>query len=114
MFGVSRYRDISMKDQAFFFITAILLALNIVFLLIGYLLGKINNSHNNFGVQPVSFFKQQQVDKRKESAVMIDDTKYVSTINTSDLEKKYDKLGDIVISNDAINESINKLKNLKK
>lgn len=44
----------------------------------------------------------------------IDESKVVLEINTSDLEKKYDSLGNVSQSNDSISNSINKLQQLKR
>jgi hypothetical protein len=43
----------------------------------------------------------------------IDTSKVVVAINTDNLEKKYDNLGDLKQTQDNIHESVNKLKNLK-
>jgi hypothetical protein len=46
--------------------------------------------------------------------VEIDDSKYVTEINTKGLEKKYSSIGEKKESKDDISSSIDKLKNLKK
>lgn len=96
-------------------IIIILVILNFFAFVLGLLCGKIllNNSQTNTGSQ--SFFKQQNQSNAKEKGtISIDDSKYVIDIKTTDLEKKYDSLGETKQSTEQISSSINKLKNLKK
>lgn len=96
-------------------IIIILVILNFFAFILGLLCGKIllNNSQANIGSQ--SFFKQQkQSNTVEKSTISIDDSKYVVDIKTTDLEKKYDSLGETKQSTEQISSSINKLKNLKK
>lgn len=91
----------------------ILILFNIVFFLLGYTIGK--SSHVKVESQPISFFKKQnQKDSESPQKVAIDGTKFVTDIKTSDLVKKYEELGDIKVSTDNIESSIDKLKNLKR
>lgn len=46
--------------------------------------------------------------------IKIDDTKFVTEIDTGSMEKKFDSLGETVISEDNLDQSVNKLKNLKR
>lgn len=48
-----------------------------------------------------------------QGVVSIDETKVVTNINTDNLVKKYEELGDKTVSNDNISGSISKLKNMK-
>jgi hypothetical protein len=80
--------------------------------LIGYLLGKNANYAANNGVSK-SVRTQQIKDTKTNQPVSIDETKVVMSINTDNLTKKYDELGDKVISDENISSSINKLKNMK-
>ncbi len=80
--------------------------------LIGYLLGKNANHSTNNGVSK-SVRTQQIKDIKTNQSVSIDETKVVTSINTDNLTKKYDELGDKVVSDENISSSINKLKNMK-
>lgn len=80
---------------------------------LGFILGKLYNNHIILENQPVSFAKKNKIDSNNTKPISIDDTKYVSKINTDSLEKKYDSLGDVKASTEQINNSISKLKNLK-
>jgi ABC-type proline/glycine betaine transport system substrate-binding protein len=90
-------------------IIAILIILNIISMLIGYLLGRLGGSES------VSIFEKKPKDKNKvvKTDVDIDETKYVINIKTEGLEKKYGSLGDIKQSQENIQNSVNKLKNMK-
>lgn len=91
----------------------ILILLNVVFFFLGYIIGKISHSQANYGSQLNPFTKTNQPNKIS-TPIKIDETKYVTDINLSGLEKKYEKLGDTVTSDDNISSSVNKLKNMKK
>lgn len=98
----------------------ILIVLNILFFLIGFIIGRITsntvaiNQNNNY--KP--FLSQQNNSTshktKHQSPVSIDDTKVVVAIKTDGLEKKYQNLGDTKTSSENISESVNKLKSLKK
>jgi hypothetical protein len=93
----------------------ILVLLNIVFFFLGYLIGRLKNSQTIIESQPVSFFNKNKSDNDKTiNKVTIDESKYVTDIKTSDMEKKYENLGETKISNEDIESSINKLKNIKR
>jgi len=99
-------------------ILSLIISLNIGFLLIGYLFGKITNIQKGSYVsdRPKSFFEnqKQKLEDDKSNSISIDDKKVVLEIKTDNLQKKYDSLGDVTTSSENISESINKLKNLKK
>lgn len=89
----------------------ILLILNIFSLIIGFILGQIWSISGVSNIEkPKSFFQQQSENKVK---VSIDNTKYVTNIKTDNLEKKYNSLGEIKQSQENIENSVNKLKNIK-
>lgn len=92
----------------------ILITLNIIIFILGYLLGKHTRpiEHNN----PVSFLSKNKNIKEASQKVDIDidERKIVTKINTDNLEKKYDSLAQTQVSQNDIGESINKLKNLKR
>ena len=93
----------------------ILILLNIVFFFLGYAIGRLKNSQATIESQPVSFFNKSKSDNDKTiNKITIDDSKYVTDIKTSGMEKKYDNLGDTKVSNENIESSINKLKNIKR
>lgn len=46
--------------------------------------------------------------------ITIDESKYVTDIKTSGMEKKYENLGETKVSEENIESSINKLKNIKR
>ena len=88
-----------------------LLAIGACFFLIGYLYGSKSASGVYINSDKGFFTKQEN---KKVTSIAIDDKKIVTKINTDNLEKKYDSLGDKKESKENITESINKLKNLKK
>lgn len=92
----------------------ILITLNIIIFMIGYLSGKYTRpiEHNNL----VSFLSKNKNTKESSQKVDIDidERKIVTKINTDNLEKKYDSLAQTQVSQNDIGESINKLKNLKR
>ena len=92
----------------------ILVLLNIVFFFLGYAMGRLTNSQATTESQPISFFSKSKSNNDKPiKKIIIDETKYVTDIKTSDMEKKYENLGETKVSNDKIESSINKLKNIK-
>lgn len=94
----------------------ILILLNVVFFFLGYSIGRLHSSQTNVESQPISFFSKQGsaiIDKTIKK-VNIDETKYVTNIETSNMEKKYTSLGETKTSNENIGSSIDKLKNLKR
>lgn len=88
-------------------------------LYIGYCLGKkhatIITHHDQ---APQSFFKKNTSSKNNNDnsikSIDIDESKVVVALDTNDLEKKYEKLGETKKSHENISGSIDKLKNLKK
>jgi hypothetical protein len=92
----------------------ILILLNVVFFILGYIIGKGNSQHVYAAVsnKPESFLKQNQMPVNNN--IKIDDKKYVTNIDTKGLEKKYDSLGETSVSQNDTIISVNKLKNLKR
>jgi hypothetical protein len=81
---------------------------------LGYILGKINQSNGVLNNGPVSFFKQNKGQTtQKQLDIGIDDKKVVVPIKTEHLEKKYNTLGETKSSTENITNSINKLKSMK-
>jgi hypothetical protein len=78
----------------------------------GYILGKFrSNSGVSNNDRPQSFFKDNK--KANTKNIQIDDKKFVGDINTDNIEKKYDSLGDTKQSSENISGAISKLKNIK-
>jgi hypothetical protein len=92
----------------------VLIVLNIIIFLLGYLLGK-HKRPVEYNV-PGSFLSKNKNTKEvsQKVDVDIDERKIVTKINTDNLEKKYDSLAQTQVSQNDIGESINKLKNLKR
>ena len=101
--------SLNMPTLILFSIT--LLVIGVCFFLIGYFIGKQNAVGVSSIVKPASFFNEEP---KKNKTLTIDDTKYVVDIKTSDMEKKYESLGDIKKFEENISNSINKLKNMKR
>lgn len=91
-------------------ILVLILVLNAFF--IGYFLGKQQSSQTIEQPSLCSIKKNKQVCGTK-SQISIDDTKFVVDINTNNLEKKYEKLGESTQSSENISDSVNKLKSMK-
>jgi hypothetical protein len=92
---------------------AILVLLNIVFFILGYIFAKINSSSQQVsGSQPNSFFSKNK--NTENNKITIDERKFVTDIKTSGMEKKYDNLGETKVSDENIQSSIDKLKNIKR
>jgi hypothetical protein len=93
----------------------ILILLNVVFFFLGYSIGRLNSSQTNVESQPISFFNKSKSDSDKMiNKITINESKYVTDIETSGMEKKYETLGETKISQENIESSINKLKNIKR
>lgn len=90
-----------------------LLATGVFSFLFGYIYGKYTNqvSHGVYNI-----VKTKSIDNIKPNVehIKINEGKVVVDINTDNLAKKYESLGDIKESTEDISTSINKLKNLKK
>ena len=95
------------------YIILLLVLFNIVFFILGYILGKFYNT-TNIIEKPNSFLKNNNVNDSRTKIVDIDEKKMVVPIKTQGLEKKYNTLGDISTTSDNISDSVNKLKNLKR
>lgn len=89
-------------------------------LYIGYLIGQRIKSRFETNSNSQSFFTKNPTNKKQSEltntskAISIDESKVVVSIDTTNLEKKYEKLGDIKQSVENISSSIDRLKNLKK
>lgn len=98
----------------------IVLILTLVASICGYIIGRLTNSPLGVGVlyNDNIIEKNAKVIKnnlaQQKPLIKIDDTKFVTEIDTSSLEKKFDNLGEVKISQDNVVESVNKLKNMKR
>lgn len=92
---------------------SLLVSINIIIGLIGYIIGKLNSSGGVSYSKPQSFFNRKD-DSVMDSNLSIDEKKVVLEIKTDNLERKYETLGDIKKTDDNITESVSKLKNLKR
>jgi hypothetical protein len=84
---------------------------------IGFLFGKNFYSHTNIinnTIEKKHLNKKHNDLINKISKVSIDDSKLVSNIDTTEMEKKYDNIAPSVEINDNIDSSVNKLSSLIK
>lgn len=92
----------------------VLIALNITSFMLGYLWCK-STIRGQVEDSPVSFFKANSLSKSAApSKIEIDSSKFVVDIKTDNLQKKFDNLGETKQSEENIQSSVNKLKNMKK
>ena len=92
----------------------LLIITNIIFLAIGYILGKSQlGVDSSYGINRHQN-KINKFDFKSSPKIEIDDKKFVTDIKTDNLERKYDTLGDVKTTEDTIDSSVNKLKNLKR
>jgi hypothetical protein len=86
-------------------------------LLTGFLFGRLNMSNGGVLTSDVLQNNHKAIKNNianQKSLIKIDDTKFVTEIDTGSMEKKFDSLGETVVSEDSLDQSINKLKNLKR
>lgn len=75
---------------------------------------KFDKRQNNQDNEPRNFFKEQaKADKNIDKSISIDNTKVVLSIDTNNLEKKYQELGKTTTHKNDISNAVNKLKNMK-
>lgn len=82
--------------------------------IVGYIAGRISCGSQAFLGSPLNKNKTLLNNELHQHKITIDESKFVTEINTSGIEKKYEKLGETKVSEDAISQSVNKLKNLKR
>lgn len=92
------------------FLLYIVFSINIIFFLLGYIFAKFCFTQKNY---TISESKNTKLAKTKNSPIQIDDKKVVLQIKTDNLEKKYDTLGETKVTKDNIDNSVDKLKNIK-
>jgi len=87
----------------------------VLFFLVGFALGRSINNTTIINEQSESFFKTNKKNNvKKNKPIVINDKTHVTKIQTDNLEKKYDNIGNTQTTNENISQSVNKLKNLKK
>jgi hypothetical protein len=91
----------------------ILIYINILSLIVGYILGKIFTI--NMSSEPTYSVKNNSSKslEKKVAAISIDDKKYVVAIDTKGIEKKFDTISTTKKSEENISDAVNKLKNMK-
>ena len=94
-------------------LVSLLISVNVIIGLIGYIIGKLNSSNGVSYSKPQSFFTKRDSGS-VDNNLSIDEKKVVLEIKTDNLERKYETLGDIKKTDDNITESVSKLKNLKR
>jgi len=90
---------------------------NVVSFILGFILARNIKNSNSTGDNTTIFSKNytmKQNNAEQAQKIKIEDTKFVVGVDTSNIEKKYESLGDVTTSQDNITNSIDKLKNLKK
>jgi hypothetical protein len=98
---------ISVNIPTLILIIIMLLAIGACFFLTGYLIA----SKGSGGVY--SIVKKSSTPEKLTTNISIDSTKIVTKIDTNNLEKKYDHLGEKKSSQENIENSVSKLKNMK-
>lgn len=89
------------------------LPLYFIFFICGWLVGR-TSSLQHFGSQSNASKTISSKDNKKLSSISIDEKKIVTDISTEGMEKKYNNIANTVQSDQKIQDSVSKLKNLKK
>lgn len=95
----------------------IVLFLCLTCLMTGYLFGRLKHGYQGVLTDSVYTDNRNVVKNNianQKPLIKIDDTKFVTEIDTKSMEKKFDSLGEVQVSEDNLDQSINKLKNLKR
>lgn len=96
----------------------VLLCINSVF--IGYCIGQRIKDRSEDNPATPSFFakningKKETETTNETKSISIDESKVVVSLDTTNLEKKYNQLGEVKQSSENITSSIDRLKHLKK
>ena len=105
---------ILMNEHSHIILLSLLIISHIVCLILGYILGQLRSiSGVSISSQPNKVL-QSIVNKDTKQSISIDSSKFVTSITTEGMEKKYATLGEIKDSDENISSSVNKLKNMKK
>jgi hypothetical protein len=89
------------------------LPLYFIFFICGWLVGR-TSSLQHFGSQSVLSKTISSKNNKKLSEISIDEKTIVTDISTEGMEKKYNNIANTVQSDHKIQDSVSKLKNLKK
>lgn len=95
-------------DFIYLLVGIISISMLVIFYILGYLVAKMSNN-NGVSKTRNPIINKDQINTQDT----IDSTKFVVKIKTDQLEKKYDQLGEIKSSEENINNSVSKLKNMK-
>lgn len=94
-----------------YIIVTLIVLINVLFIVVGYLFAKVTLCD---GVSlTTSRNKSRNISSVENEHITIDDKKFVTEINTNNLEKKFVKLGETQSSTENISSAINKLKGMK-
>jgi hypothetical protein len=103
-----------MNEHSHIILLSLLVISHIVCLILGYILGQLRSiSGVSISSQPNKVL-QSIVNKDTKQSISIESSKFVTSITTEGMEKKYATLGEIKDSDENISSSVNKLKNMKK
>lgn len=111
---VIKFQTSLLTEHYSYLMTSLYLGINLAFFLVGYLWCKLSLSSNSQLISKTPLKSiSRNVDIEKQELANIDSRKIVVSINTDNLEKKYEQLGDIKKSEENITNSVSKLKNMK-
>ena len=86
----------------------------IIIFLLGFLVGRLWSFNGVYNTGQTSSKVLSSINnKTTGQSISIDSSKFVVDIKTDGLEKKYENLGEIKGTNESIESSVNKLKNMK-
>ena len=86
----------------------------IIIFLLGFLVGRLWSFNGVYNIGQTSSKVLSSINnKTTGQSISIDSSKFVVDIKTDGLEKKYQNLGEIKGTNESIESSVNKLKNMK-
>ena len=94
----------------YFLIVLLFISIICIVFALGYIAAKISLNNGVLINKPISIFDKQTI----KTHSTIDDTKFIVKINTNELQKKYNELGENKSSEESISNSVDKLKNMKK
>lgn len=93
----------------------LLIYLNIISFILGFILAHYVGEKST--TTNTGFFAKNNIQNssttNSSAKIQIEESKYVTSIDTSNIEKKFSSLGDVKKTDENISNSVNKLKNLK-
>lgn len=104
--------SLSLNIPTLIMIMITLLITGVFSFLLGFVLGKNANMNGVYNIANKKNEHNNIINTNK--SITIDEGKVVLGIQTDNLEKKYESLGEVKQSTESITSSINKLKGLKK